>query len=111
MQTIAVFRQPSVTDFSVAKLALDRAERMFLFGSNAGLESLDPVRGAGFGELSPASWTHRNVPVHRTIPVFLALVYTRVTGIRPDMAFFTVQQSIGDVQIVRVGGGGLDAVD
>lgn len=77
MQTIAAFRQPAVADFSVAKLALDRAERMFHFRPNAGLESLDPVRGAGFRELGPASSTHRNVPVHRTIPVFLALLYTR----------------------------------
>lgn len=90
MQPIAVFRQPSVADFVVAELALDRAEWMLHFGSNAGLESLDPMHGAGLGELGSASRTHRNIPIHRATPVFLALVYARVAGIGPDMAFFTV---------------------
>src|SRR5690606_9216379 len=93
------------------KVTLDRQERMFHFRPRTGFESLNPVRGAGFRELSSASGTHRNVPVHRTNPVFLAFVDPRVAGARPDMAFYTVQQSIGNVQVVLVDGRGFESVD
>lgn len=109
MQAILVFLQSSIANLAVAKVTLDRQERVFDLRPNTGFESLDPVSDAGCGQVRPPSWAHRHLPVHRTIPVFFALIDPRVTGIRPDMAFFAVQQSIGNVQVVLVGGRGLDA--
>src|SRR5690554_778534 len=81
MQAILVFLQSSIANLAVAKVTLDRQERVFDLRPNTGFESLDPVSDAGCGQVRPPSWAHRHLPVHRTIPVFFALIDPRVTGI------------------------------
>lgn len=100
-----------IADLAVAEVTLDRQERMLHLRPNTGFESFDPVCGTGFGKARPAVPGASPPPVHRTIPVFFALIDPRVTGIRSGMALSAVQQSIGNVQVVLVGGRGLDAVD
>lgn len=107
---MGIFRQPAVANLPIAKLLLDRPERMLNLGANTGLDPLQyflklirqPTAGAG---------PKRDSPIHIPLFEFISLMDTGIACITPNPLLLTMKEFIGSTEVMNVGCRGLYAVN
>jgi len=110
-QSVVVFLQAPVADFTVAEDPLDGQKRMLDLGPDTGFHPLDLMQQTALGKLGAASETHGHLPVDRAVLVFLALLNACISSISPDSLLFTVQKLIRNGNVTDIGRGRRHTMD